>query len=500
MPDTPDILTGPGLVGQLDLDAPGPLEAGLADLSTTLVRASASAVDHLAGAPDRALAPSGPVDPGAVRAWLTSTYDFEQPQPVDAVIADTLEQLQRWTVHTTHPRYFGLFNPTPTAAGIAGELLAAAVNPQLAAWSHAPAAAEIEQHVLRFIADRLGLSHGTAAGNVTSGGAEANLTAVLMALTRAFPEYASRGLRGLDAQPVFYASAESHLAWVKIAHATGLGREALRLVEVDERLQLDTSRLAELIAADLAAGYRPFLVIGTAGTTGAGALDPLPDIAALAATHDLWFHADAAWAGAVALSDRLRPLLIGVERAHSVTVDAHKWLSVPMGAGMIVTRDPDALAQAFGLSTAFMPAEVEDAADPYATSMQSSRRFAGLKIFLTLTTAGRAAYAAQLERDVALGQLLAQRLTAAGFEVVNDTPLPVVCFTLPDAAGRSPEDAWAWHARVAERVIATGGGWITALRLGGRPALRACITSYRTKGGDVDQLIAALASAVRSRN
>lgn len=492
MHDAPDA----GLSDRFELDAAGPLEAALGELPALLELASASVGEHLAGAPYRAVAPTRALDPQEVRAWLTSTYDFEQPQGADTVVEDVIEHLQRWTVHTTHPRYFGLFNPTPTAAGIAGELLTAAINPQLAAWSHAPAAAETEQHVLGFIADRLGLPHGTLAGNVTSGGAEANLTAVLLALTRAFPAYATRGLRGLDAQPVFYASAESHLAWVKIAHATGLGRDALRLVDVDDRLQLDTARLSDLIEEDLAGGYSPFLVIGTAGTTGAGALDPLPEIAELAAEHGMWFHADAAWAGALALSDRLRPLLGGIERADSITVDAHKWLSVPMGAGMVVTRDPDALAATFRLTTAFMPAEVEDAADPYTTSMQWSRRFAGLKIFLTLATAGRAGYAAQLERDVALGELLAQRLVASGFEIVNDTPLPVVCFTHPGAQALEPGNAWDWHVRVAERVIADGGGWINALRLADRPALRACITSYRTRAADIEQLVAALQAAV----
>jgi aromatic-L-amino-acid/L-tryptophan decarboxylase len=481
-----------------DLTAAGPLDAALAELPALLDVAATTLVDHLARVAEGAAAPAAPVDPDEVRAWLSSTYDFERPRAAQAVIGDLMERLQQWTVHTTHPGYFGLFNPTPTAAGIAGELLAAGVNPQLAAWSHAPAAAEAEQHVLRFIATRLGLPAATVAGNVTSGGAEANLTAVLLALTRSFPAYATDGLRGLDAQPVFYASAESHLAWVKIAHATGLGRNALRLVAVDDRLQIDVGELAKQVAADTAAGRRPFLAIGTAGTTGAGALDPLHELADLAGEHGMWFHADAAWAGALALSNRLRPLLAGIERADSVTVDAHKWLSAPMGAGMLLTRHPDALAQAFRLTTAFMPTEVDDAADPYTTSLQWSRRFAGLKILLTLATAGRQGYAVQLERDTALGELLADQLASAGFEVVNDTPLPVVCFTHPQARALEPDAAWDWHVRVAERVIADGGGWISALRLAGRPALRACITSYRTTARDIDRLVAALTRALRS--
>jgi aromatic-L-amino-acid decarboxylase len=482
-------------VESLDLHASGPFHAALAQLPELLDATAADVVEHLARVPERPVAPAAPTDPRAVRGWLTSTYDFEQPRPAPAVVADVLERLQQWTVHTTHPRYFGLFNPTPTAAGIAGELLAAGVNPQLAAWSHAPAAAETEQHVLGFIAARLGLPATTLAGNVTTGGAEANLTAVLLALTRAFPAYATEGLRSLDAQPVFYASAESHLAWVKIAHATGLGRDALRLVAVDDRLRLDVDELDRLVAADRAAGHRPFLIVGTAGTTGAGALDPLEPLADLAAEHGAWFHADAAWAGAIALSDRLRPLLAGVERADSVTVDAHKWLSVPMGAGMILTRHPDVLAQTFRLTTAFMPTAVHDAADPYTTSLQWSRRFAGLKIFLALAVAGRTSYAAQIERDTALGEQLARRLADDGWQLVNDTPLPVVCFSHPDTHALEPQASFDWHARIAERVIGSGQAWISAARLAGRPALRACITSYRTTAHDIDQLVTTLAHA-----
>ncbi|MEO3765039.1 pyridoxal-dependent decarboxylase [Streptomyces sp. B5E4] len=140
--------------------------------------------------------------------------------------------------------------------------------------------------------------------------------------------------------PVLYASAESRLAWLKIAHTTGLGRRAVRLVPVDAAGRPDAARMRELHDADIAAGRLPFLLVGTAGTTGGGTVDPLPRPADLAAGRSLHFHVDAAWASAVALSDRLRPLLAGVERADRVTVDPHKWLSAPMGAGAAA---PDSL-------------------------------------------------------------------------------------------------------------------------------------------------------------
>lgn len=458
----------------------------------SLLTDTATAVaEHLAQIGERPVAPSPAPEPATVRAWLSAEYDFEAARPAGQVVDDVLERLGEWSVHPTHPRYFGLFNPSPTTSSIAGELLAAGVNPQLAAWSHAPAAVEAEQHVLRFFARRLGLSTGTLAGNITTGGAEANLTAVLLALTHAFPRYATEGLRGLPRQPVLYASSESHLAWLKIAHATGLGRDALRLVPVDASLRLEPSHLRAAIAADERAGRAPFLVVATAGTTGAGAIDPLPELADCAAEAGLWLHVDAAWAGAIALSDRLRPLLSGIERADSVTVDAHKWISVPMGAGMLLTSRSETLAAAFGLETGYMPSPVDGAVDPYSTSLQWSRRFAGLKILMTLAIHGRAGYAAQLEHDVELGHRLAQGLAAVGWRPADVTPLPVVCATHPAGA----EDD-AWYASVCERVIAAGAGWISPVRLDGRPAVRACITSHRTTTRDVDRLVLALRDAV----
>ncbi|MGH3659501.1 MAG: pyridoxal phosphate-dependent decarboxylase family protein, partial [Micromonosporaceae bacterium] len=321
------------------------------------------------------------------------------------------------------------------------------------------------------------------------------LTAVLLALVRAFPAYREHGLRSLEGQPVFYASAESHLAWVKIAQMVGLGREALRLVPVGPGLEMDVDLLRDAIARDREAGMLPFLVAATAGTTGAGAIDPLASLADVAGDEGLWLHTDAAWAGAVVLSDRLRPLLAGIDRSDSVTVDAHKWLSVPMVAGMLMTRHPAQLPEAFALSTSYMPGAVEDAVEPYTTSVQWSRRFAGLKLLLSLAVHGRSGYAAQLERDVRLGELLADRLEATGWRRVNRTPLPVVCVEDPDASELGDPEAWTWHTDVADRVVETGRCWISPVRLAGRPALRACITSHRTGTDDLDRLVEAMGKA-----
>jgi aromatic-L-amino-acid decarboxylase len=434
---------------------------------------------------------STPVDLGRLRSAIGS-YDFGEPVDPGAVVDEVAGLLREHTVHTAHPRYFGLFNPAPTLLGVVGETLAAAFNPQLAAWSHAPAAAEIEAHLLRFLGGRLGYPAETVAGSFTSGGAEANLTAVLLALTKRWPEYGTAGLRALPGRPVLYASAESHLAWLKIAHATGIGRDAVRLVPVGSDLRMDLARLAGQVAADRAAGDLPFMVVGTAGTTGAGIIDPLPELAELCREQGLWLHADAAYGGAAALSDRLRGALRGIERAHSITLDAHKWLSVPMGAGALLCTDPEALAETFRVTTSYMPADIPDTVDPYTSSQQWSRRFIGLKLFLSLAVAGRSGYAEQLDHDAELADVLRRQLTDSGWAITNDTPLPVVCFADPAADSLSDDESWQHHAALAQSVVDSGSAWISPVRLDRRAALRACVISFRTSRADIDDLVRAV--------
>jgi aromatic-L-amino-acid decarboxylase len=434
---------------------------------------------------------STPVDLGRLRSAVES-YDFGEPVEPGAVVDDIAALLREHTVHTTHPRYFGLFNPSPALLGVVGDTLAAAFNPQLAAWSHAPAAAEIEAHLLRFLGGRLGYPAEAVAGSFTSGGAEANLTAVLLALTKAWPEYGTAGLRALPGRPVLYASEESHLAWLKIAHATGIGRDAVRLVPVDADLRMNLERLAAQVAADREAGDLPFLVVGTAGTTGAGIIDPLPELAELCRDQNLWLHADAAYGGAAALSDRLRGALKGIERADSITVDAHKWLSVPMGAGALLCTDREALAETFRVTTSYMPADIPDTVDPYTSSQQWSRRFTGLKFFLSLAVAGRSGYAEQLEHDTELADTLRGQLTGSGWRITNDTPLPVVCFADPAADSLSDNDSWQHHTALAQSVVDSGHAWISPVRLGRRAALRACVISFRTRRSDIDDLVRAV--------
>jgi aromatic-L-amino-acid decarboxylase len=421
------------------------------------------------------------VAPHEIRRYLASRYDFTKPMALDDVTADVEQMMRRWHVQVTHPRYFGLFNPSVTLASVIADTLVAIYNPQLATWRTSPAANEIERHTLGWLAAKFGLPV-TASASFTAGGAEANHSAVIVALTRAFPEYGEGGLRSLYAPPAIYLTREAHDSFNKIAHMTGLGRRALRTIATDRDLRMDVADLARQVAADRRNGLVPVMVVGTAGTTAAGAIDPLPDLARFCRTEALWLHVDAAWGGAAILSPQLRGHLAGIEAADSITCDAHKWFSVPMGAGMFFCRHPDVVAEAFHAQTSYMPEQTPGpVVDPYATSIQWSRRFIGLKLFLALARHGEPEYVAMIEHQARMGELLRTSLERAGWRIVNRTPLPLVCFT------RDGLDTGRFLAALHERQIA----WMSAVRLGedAPPVVRACVTNYRTNPSHIEWVV-----------
>ncbi|MCW5979898.1 MAG: aminotransferase class V-fold PLP-dependent enzyme [Bryobacteraceae bacterium] len=424
------------------------------------------------------------LDPDKIRSML-APLDFRRSwDPLDA-LEFAAENLWRYQTHTPHPRYYGLFNPAPTTMGIAADALVAAFNPQLAAWSHSPVAAEIENHLVRAFGVRFGYDPASLDGTFASGGAEANHTAVLAALARSFPEYAQKGVWALRGQPVFYSSVESHHSFVKAARTCGIGSDALHEIAVDSGLRMNPEALQSRIAADRADGLAPFMIVATAGTTNAGVVDPIPKFAEIAQREGLWLHVDAAWGGAAILVDELKYLLDGIALADSITFDAHKWLSTPMGAGLFLTRHPAILTRTFSTPTAYMPREAAhlSVVDPHLHSLQWSRRFIGLKVFLSLLVAGWDGYAAALRRMTAMGDQLRRLLADSGWKIENKTPLPVVCFSHP--GGPEPE-------AIARDIVRSGEAWISTTRMGGKVVLRACITNFRTGDNDVRALVESL--------
>jgi len=426
-------------------------------------------------------------DPGELRQLLMP-FDFKRATSPEQAIDFVVDGLWRHQVHTSHPRYYGLFNPNPATMGIAGDLLTAAFNPQMAAWSHSPLACEIERHLIRAFAERFGYPEETCAGSFTSGGAEANHTGLLLALNSAFPSFSKTGTRGLPGQPVFYVSEESHHSLAKAAKLCGIGSDSVVRIPLDESFRMDPVLLAETILRDRGKGRLPFLIVATMGTTNAGVIDPLDEIADIAEAESVWLHADAAWGGAAVLVPDLKACLGGIARADSITFDAHKWLSVPMGAGMFITRHAELLNTTFSMSTQYMPVSGDNQiSEPHQTTMQWSRRFIGLKVFLSLLVAGWDGYEDVIRHQVSMGNLLRRMLALSEWYIVNSTPLPTVCF---DDARKDADNSLESLGSIVGAIVDSGAAWISTTLLGGvRPVIRATITNYRTQPADLEALL-----------
>jgi glutamate/tyrosine decarboxylase-like PLP-dependent enzyme len=418
------------------------------------------------------------LDPVCFRSQLAS-FDFREPRPLGDLLSWTIAQMEHGLVHVTHPHYFGLFNPAPTFPSQCADRIVAVFNPQLATSTTSPAAVEIEAHVIRSVAQRAGLP-AEAAGHFTTAGSEANYTALICALTRSHLGFATEGARAFDGPPVFYISRESHLAWLKIAHQAGIGRSAVRLVATDGSGRMDANALADAVKTDRARHCVPVMIVATAGTTNAGMIDPLTACAEIARTFGLWYHVDAAWGGALIASDRLRGTLVGIEQADSVTIDAHKWFATTMGCGMFITRHAPILSSAFQVSTGFMPSNVSSL-DPYVNSVQWSRRFLGLRLFLSLAAAGWSGYGEHVERSIQLADLLKEKLVARGWLIANDSPLAVLCIT--------PRLGFGEVRSIVGRVLSSGRAWVAAATFEGREIIRACVTHGETTPNDIAELV-----------
>ena len=435
--------------------------------------------------PAGAVSPDG--DMAAFRDELAA-IDFAAPRPLAGLLPWVIDRLEHGITHLTHPRYFGLFNPQPAFAAELAERITAAFNPQLATAKTSPVPVALEAHVIRAVAARAGLP-AHAGGHFTTGGSEANFTALACALTAASPGFAAAGVRAFAGAPVFYVSADAHAAWHKIAHQSGIGRDALRSVAVDAAGCMDADVLAAMIAADRTAGCVPVMLVATAGTTGAGMIDPLARCAAIATAEKIWFHVDAAWGGALVASTRLRPLLEGIEAADSVTIDAHKWFATTMGCGMFLTARPAVLPQSFHAGGSYMPSN-DPSQDPYVTTFQWSRRFLGLRLFLTLASAGWDGVAAHIEHAVDLVEELRDMLRAGGWGVANTSPLGVLCIV--------PPSGFPDAVTIAGRIVASGEAWIASTQFGGRSVLRICITHGQTGRDDILALATLLKNAANS--
>ena len=415
-----------------------------------------------------------------------------------AVLDEVSTELIEKGFHVPSANYFGLMNPTPAYIAVLAEALVAALNPQLASLARSQLASKIERETVRWIGERVGWP-GAFDGTFTSGGNEANFTGIALALASHFPVAVEDGVAAIGARPVLYASDESHHSLDKSAGLLGLGRKALRRIRVNENVQLDPEALENQIRQDKAAGFIPFCVVATMGTTNSGAIDDLRALSEICKRHNLWLHVDGAYGAAAIFSERHRELVRGIELADSITVDPHKWLAMPFSAGVILTSHPESLEQAFSVSTPYMPkAHGAMLLDNFKVSTQWSRRMNSLKLWLTLRVHGRRAYEEHFERQLQLAAGFADWARRSNyFELASPQVLPIVNVRVK-LPGASQEQVQAANEAVVQEVTRDGRQWISTTFVDGRSVIRMMIISYLTGEEHLRALQDALTTAAKT--
>ena len=414
----------------------------------------------------------------------------------DQVLNEVFNEMVDKGFHVPSANYFGLMNPTPTYIGVLAEALVAGLNPQLATVKRSQLASKIEHETVRWIGERVGWP-SEFNGTFTSGGNEANFTGIALALASKFPHAIEEGVASIGAQPVLYASDEAHHSLDKSAGLLGVGRKALRRIPVNDNVQLDPQILQRTIPADLASGKKPFCVVGTTGTTNTGAVDDLSALAEICERYDLWLHVDGAYGGAAIFSDKHRGLLRGIEKADSITIDPHKWMAMPLAAGVVLTRHPEMLERAFAVAAPYMPKASEYAGlDNSRISSQWTRRMNSLKLWLTLQVHGRKAYEEHIDRQLNLAQSFAAWVSRSQhFELAAPQVLPIVGFKLKAPAFDSQQLAEV-HAGIVDHVTRDGTRWISDTKVNGKSVLRMMVVSYLTEERHLRGLQDALEAAV----
>jgi aromatic-L-amino-acid decarboxylase len=468
-------------------------------------------VDQLAGL--LASLPHGPVtrneSPSAVREAL----DLNGPLPEHGIapgplLAETAARLFDHSLFNAHPRFFGYITAPPTPIGILGELLAAALNANVGAWMLSPAATEVESQTVRWIAELIGYPV-PCGGLMVSGGNMANFVCFWAArAAKADWDIRQHGLgsAGPGAGPDagdgtaavatprlrVYGSAETHTWIQKAADLAGMGTAAIRWIPTDAHLQMDVDALRRAIEADVAAGDRPCLVVGTAGSVSTGAVDPLSAIAAVCREHGAWFHVDGAYGGFAAASPDAPANLAGLREADSVAVDPHKWLYAPLEAGCALVRDPERLRAAFSYHPPYYHFE-EHATNYVDYGPQNSRGFRALKVWLALRHAGAAGYRTMITDDMRLARALADavRRTPALQLMTQSLSITTFRYVPEDLRSRigDPEvDAHldALNRELLDRLQRGGELFVSNAVIGGRYVLRACIVNFHTTRADID--------------
>jgi len=390
-------------------------------------------------------------------------------------------------------RFFGYVLGSGEPVGAAADLLASVLNQNVTAWRSGPAAVIIEQTVVSWLAEAIGCPGSR--GHLTGGGSSANL----MGLAMAREINAPANEKGVAQGAVVYASGEIHMSIPKSVALLGIGRDNLRLIPTDASFRMIAEELEARIVQDKAAGKTPLAIVASAGTVNTGAVDPLRKIAEIARRHGAWFHIDGAYGALAAMADRAK--FDGLEMADSISLDPHKWLYQPLDCGCLLYRSPEVARTTFSHSGDYARVLTADPVQGFAffeESLELSRRFRALKLWLSLRYHGVSAFRQSIAKDMAQARRLAAAIAQTReLELLAPVELSAVCFRHKGSGAFTEEDRNRFNTALLKRVVARGRVYLSNASLRRKFSLRACVVNHRTKDSDIDSVIPEVLDAAR---
>ncbi|MEX0771342.1 MAG: aminotransferase class I/II-fold pyridoxal phosphate-dependent enzyme [Balneolaceae bacterium] len=445
--------------------------------------------EYLEGVEDQALFPD--VSPKHLEKLFSEPLP-EHSVPAEEILEELEEKLFPFCCHVNHPGYFGFITSTPTPVGILGDFICSALNQNLGLYTIGPGAVTLERRAVRWLSDLVGYNE-QAGGHLTSGGTMANLEGIKLARDRVSDNKVQH--EGIRNQWAVYVSEERHVSIDKAVDIIGVGRDALRKIPTNNKFQINIEALEEAIAADRNQGIKPMCVIGLAGTTNTGAIDPLKTLKKIAEREEVWFHVDAAYGGGMLLSNKWPGLLEGIELADSITIDPHKWFFAPLDAGAILVKDRTQLTRSFGMEPAYLIDEMDHEKarfDYYVHSLEQSRRFRGLKVWMSFKRYGSKEIGrwidSNVEQTLHLYSLCKEH---PNFEPATYPPMSAICIRY-QSTDLGEEHSKRLHREVARRVEENGNYWITTTHLKGKSWFRINPVNFRTRIEHMEGLLSEL--------
>jgi aromatic-L-amino-acid decarboxylase len=421
------------------------------------------------------------IEPGDLKARLPPAAPL-RGEPMQQIVSDVDRLIVPALTHWSHPSFFAYFATSTSGPGILGELLTAAFDNKAMLWRTSPASTELEEVTLDWLRQMMGLDLGMI-GIIYDTASVSSMHAIAAAREGVEKRIREDGMSGRPDLPLLriYVSEQAHSSIEKAVITLGLGQRALRKIPADREFRMDARALAAAVEEDKAAGYLPFCVVATVGTTSTSSIDPVPEIVPICEQHAMWLHVDAAYAGSAAIVPEFRSILAGCERADSLVTNPHKWLFTPFDLSVLYCRHTDLLKRAFSLVPEYLKTpEQEKVRSGSDYGIQLGRRFRALKLWMVIRYFGHEGLAARIREHCRLADLFASWIEESpDWELMAPHPLALVCFRACPA-GASPKELDALNEAIMHGVNASGRALLSHTKLNDKLTLRLSIGNIRT--------------------